>query len=150
MSRAAFETEEHRAAEEAFAIDIAIRHRLRQFKLSECGNLGYKFIDRCFHTADGEVKFFAELKCRNQKHDQFPTLILSAQKWERLVSFRRSLPGTPVYLMVRYTDGDWGYSIPGLPPFFPLTLSGPNPPRDGADIEPCITIPRSLFQQEKP
>ena len=90
----------------------------------------------------GRVTTLLEIKCRNVKHDQYPTFMLSLHKWTALRSFTEH---ANVYVIVRYTDGI--FKIPVTPGTWEVRMGGRTDRGDSQDTEPVIHVPIDKMQR---
>jgi hypothetical protein len=82
----------------------------------------------------------AEVKCRNVRRAEYPTLILSVHKWMYLISLHERL-GVRGLLVVKYVDGVYWIDVGETPTRPAIVLGGRADRSDSQDIEPCVDIP---------
>lgn len=90
----------------------------------------------------GKVRGFAEVKTRNNRHDKYPTLMISLGK----VMAARQLSeatGTRSILLVKFLDGLYWCDFASP---FNLEIGGRKDRQDAADIEPVAHFPTEAFQ----
>ena len=90
---------------------------------------------------------WGEFKFRNIAKDRFPTLLLSADKWLRLIDLGES-SGLTSYMFVQWSDSDLHYVIVNKETNVRVEYThGGNYARNNpGDIEPVVHIPINLFQ----
>lgn len=86
----------------------------------------------------------AEIKCRKNEKDRFPTYMLSVHKWFEGVRYADM--GIPFLLFVRFTDGIW-YYLYSSTTSVDYAMGGRSIDRDGQDKEPCVYIPLKDFKK---
>jgi len=93
-----------------------------------------------FALLDGDsVGAFLEVKDRSRyRSDAFPTLILSAAKYEAALSLTRAF-GLPVFLAARWADRT-GVRLIQPEKTLRLVLAGRRDRGDWQDMEPCVAI----------
>ncbi len=98
-------------------------------------------IDRLICTKKGKLKAIVELKIRTNKHDAYPTYMLSAAKYKKMLSLADALK-VHALLLVRYTDKT---RMVKLEKEYQLNIGGRTDRGDAQDIEECIYIPIEDF-----
>jgi len=91
----------------------------------------------------GKVRGFAEVKTRNNRHDKYPTLMISLGK----VMAARQLSeatGTRSILFVKFLDGLYWCDFASP---FNLEIGGRKDRQDDADIEPVAHFAISAFRR---
>lgn len=90
----------------------------------------------------GKVRGFAELKTRNNRHDKYPTLMISLGK---VMSARQlsEATGTRSILFVKFLDGLYWCDFASP---FDLKIGGRTDRQDDADIEPVAHFPMKVFR----
>ena len=83
----------------------------------------------------GELKAFAEIKCRKVAHDKYDTIILSLLKWHDINALAQRVK-VPAMLVVRYTDGV--YTIPMREVPDSIEIGGRVDRGDDRDVEPVV------------
>ena len=93
-----------------------------------------------FALLDGDsIEAFLEVKDRSRyRSDAFPTLILSAAKYEAALSLSRSF-GLPVFLAARWADRT-GVRLIQPERTLRLVLAGRRDRGDWQDMEPCVAL----------
>ena len=91
---------------------------------------------------NGEIYGFAEVKTRNNRHDKYPTLMISLGK---VMAARQlsKVTGTPSILLVKFLDGLYWCDFASP---FDLKIGGRKDRQDAADIEPVAHFPMKAFQ----
>ena len=141
-SRQMYENKESLSLEDDFRQSIEERTKVSLKKLP----ISYR-VD--FAILDGTtVQGFCELKCRAVASKTYDTLILSLGKWEALLNLRRSAENMRSRICVRYTDGDFWYSVrEDSPKEVTVKWGGRSDRGDWQDMEPVVHIPISLFRE---
>ena len=98
-------------------------------------------IDRLICTKKGKLKALVELKVRTNKHDTYPTYMLSAAKYRKMLSLADALK-VDALLLVRYTDKT---RIVKLEEEYQINIGGRTDRGDAQDMEECIYIPIKNF-----
>ena len=97
-------------------------------------------------SQEGTLLGLAEIKCRTFTPGQYPTLGLSAHKWQALVDcWDRGVPG---YLYVRLLEEDLMLTV-GKRIEVELTTWGRTDRGDPQDVERAVMIPMDLFVRLK-
>ena len=91
----------------------------------------YKF-DMAF-TREGEVVALVEVRCRNNTHDKYPTIMLSLQKWSDIKQMAETMC-VPARFVVRFTDGIFTLDLLEMPDR--VEMGGRTLQRDSRDREP--------------
>lgn len=84
---------------------------------------------------DGELKAFAEIKCRKVTHDKYDTIILSLLKWHDINALAQRV-NVPAMLVVRYTDGVYTIPLREVPDS--IEIGGRVDRGDDRDVEPVV------------
>jgi hypothetical protein len=91
---------------------------------------------------DGKLRGFAEVKTRNNRHDSYPTLIISLGK---VMAARQlaEVSETRSVLLVQYLDGLYwcNFATP-----FEVTMGGRWDRGDDDDVEPVAHFPIEAFK----
>lgn len=90
----------------------------------------------------GRVFGFAEVKTRNNRHDKYPTLMISLGK---VMAARQlsEVTGTRSILLVKFLDGLYWCDFASP---FDLEIGGRTDRQDDADIEPVAHFPMKVFR----
>jgi hypothetical protein len=91
----------------------------------------------------GKVRGFAEVKTRNNRHNKYPTLMISLGK---VMAARQlsEVTGTPSFLLVKFLDGLYWCNFASP---FNLEIGGRTDRQDAADIEPVAHFAISAFRR---
>jgi hypothetical protein len=135
--RPTYETARDVDNERAVAEVIERRLRLTARKLPRHYELDYVLTD------GDEVRGFAEIKCRTNALEQYPTYIISGHKWEYGLRWE-ALAHAPFVIVVRFTDGIY-YCRPRYVQGHRVMLGGRRDRGDEQDIEPVVHIPVGEF-----
>jgi len=98
-------------------------------------------IDRLICTKKGKLKAIVELKIRTNKHDAYPTYMLSAAKYKKMLSLADALK-VHALLLVKYADK---IRMVKLEEEYQLSIGGRTDRGDAQDIEECVYIPIKDF-----
>jgi hypothetical protein len=99
---------------------------------------------------DNEIRFWAEVKCRECESTRYSTLMLSVNKWVTGLNLAR-LTGLPFILVIGYSDCI-KYLLCNPNEILQVTYKWggrTRKTRDSADIEPVVHIPLKLFKTLK-
>lgn len=124
-----WETAEDLANEDAVARVYAEFMRCEYEKVPK----HYKF-DVAF-TREGQVVAIVEIRCRNNAHDAYPTIMLSLQKWSDIKNMAENM-GVPAKFVVRFTDGIYTLTLTEMPDS--IEMGGRALMRDSRDREPLV------------
>ena len=138
--RQRYETVNHLAAETAF------KKKIEAFR---CATLikskGWARIDYGVYRRERLIAI-AELKCRDCRSDEYPTLMISSQKFDfgREVSAKR---GVPFCICIRWTDRDGIYRDDPSNEWERKSGGRTVQTRDEWDEETCVYIPIVSFEE---
>lgn len=137
-SRPVYESGKDRANEVDVAGTIAAAWGLVARKLPMQYRVDFALLDGDF------VEAFVEVKDRSKyRSTSFPTLILSAAKYEAGLALARAF-GLPVFVAARWSDRTGVYLLrPDR--VLRLTLAGRRDRGDWQDIEPCVGLDVRAF-----
>lgn len=93
------------------------------------------------------LRYFLEIKRRNVKHDEYPTLLLSAHKWD----YGRGMAerfGVGFLLAIEYQDGIWIWDTKDIKPN--VKMGGRMDRGDDQDMEPVVHLPIELLSKINP
>jgi hypothetical protein len=94
-----------------------------------------------------DVKSFAELKCRTNNYDTYPTYMISLKKWNAC----RELHATSnkkAFLVVGFLDGDYWVDTETVKDF-EVKMGGRSDREWTVDREPCVFFNTSHFKKFK-
>lgn len=97
--------------------------------------------DRAFVQGKNVVAL-AEIKCRSNKRDEYPTFFMSLAKWMACIRIAE-FSGVPALIVVRWSDGICAMKMPdyGLP----VTFAGRSDRKDLDDMELVVEVPVKDF-----
>lgn len=134
--RPTYETDADIAKEAEVAKVAAEKWNCEMFKLAKFGQFDFAAI------RSGQIKAFVEIRCRSNRSDAYPTMIVSANKviaaWQTEMA-----TGIPAFFVVRWTDQ---IGFINLAQRFAVTIGGRVDRGDKADIEAVCHIPIDQFQ----
>lgn len=93
---------------------------------------------------DGKAKAFAELKCRNNPRDKYPTLMLSLHKWMHGKAMAQEIDGA-FLVIVRWEDGIYYHKQGWCEVSY--GIGGRTDRSDKEDVEPVVFIPIDSFKR---
>lgn len=149
MTRPAYESSADRSREQACADRVlaSLGHGAMLAKL----NGQYSRID-FLALRPGKKPLWIEIKCRNARMDSYPSLMLSAAKWQAGIELAEATGGLFV-VVAAYEDGDCAYTYKREhveSGSVSLIYGGrTKATRDAGDVEPVMLIPKSLFKRIK-
>lgn len=126
MSRPTYETKADRANELGVATKIAAAHSLEFCKLPRSYIADYAFLK------DGKCVIVAEVKCRTNPADQYPTYMLSTLKRYSVRQLATELHARPL-LVVQFTDQLLHINLNEEPDF--IAEGGRTDRKDPQDVE---------------
>jgi hypothetical protein len=91
----------------------------------------------------GAEKAIAEIKCRYNSINKYPTFTISAKKVVAGVTLAREL-GIPYMIVVRWDEGIYYYECWSAK--LPVVFQGRSDRGDWQDVEPQVEIPTSEFR----
>jgi len=95
-----------------------------------------------FRTNQSVGRAWVEVRCRNHRHDKYPSVFISAQKVSYVAELMR-VTDLPFYFVVAWQDK---VGVAELKPPFEVDWTGRNDMRDSADVEPIVHVPLSDFK----
>lgn len=93
---------------------------------------------------DGNPRGFAELKCRRNDRQKYPTFMISLAKWMRGKELAHEL-SIPFIIIVRWNDGIFFHKAGTSPVTF--GFGGRSDRGDSQDVEPVVYIGTEHFQK---
>lgn len=149
MQRQLFETSQHAEAEAAFVKTIMLAKKVKMHKLPISYRLDYLVSD-----SESRAIALAELKCRNNASNIYPTYAISLAKYDQGLRLTdhlcHDLTSEPIrfLLFVRFTDKDMYYKhSPINSPEICCRWGGRIwDARDEDDREPMVHIPMKFFK----
>ena len=93
-----------------------------------------------FVTKAGKGKAVLEVRCRNNTHNKYPTLMLALAKWKHGIEYARC-NGLAFVFAVKFTDGLFYYLYDKNDVFETNWGGRTKNVRDSADVEPVVHIP---------
>ena len=138
MSRPAYESEQDRGNEDRIIDLVCKKWKAKAEKLPKRYIVDYGLY------RDGELKAWAEIKCRNVPRSQYPTFFISLEKWlkGRELAIRTNVP---FLLIVEWTDG-LRYLDARQYPQPPIKSGGRDDRDDWQDIEPMVHLQHEWFK----
>ena len=137
--RPIYESHEDRANESQVASRIALIKNCEFKKLP----MSY-YIDWVFLRA-GKPVAIAEVKCRKNPSNQYPTLMLSLAKWMHGKQLANEL-SVPFLVVVRWEDGIFLHLV-GENSNVSHGFGGRTDRNDDSDVEPVVYIPVNQFKK---
>ncbi len=135
--RPTYETQNHLSEEKGVVKEIEKTWACQAVKLPKAYQLDYAIIRQ------KEVVAWLEIKCRNVLHGEYPTFMLSLNKWLAGERLARDT-GKGFLLVVRYRDSLRYVNAKGIsnPE---IGFGGRVDRGDWQDQEPCVFIPTRFF-----
>jgi hypothetical protein len=138
MTRPVYETALNKSAEDEVADQIAKAWDIQLVKLKPL----YRF-DRAF-IFENEITGYCEIKCRTNKSTDYPTYLLSMDKYTAATALNQLMEKS-VYLVVAWTDiTGWVKLV--YNPEWRVKMGGRMDRNDEQDMEPCVFIPVKDFK----
>jgi len=105
------------------------------------------YVDCAVTSVDSSVIIgIAEFKCRRTLRDQYPTYMMSLEKYQRGREMARGL-SVPFYLIVHYGNGEvWWYDASQDDAVVTTWGGRTRLKRDADDEEPVVLIPNNYFK----
>jgi hypothetical protein len=110
-------------------------------------NINYKWDFAVYNPTNSKIYGMAEIRCRNVKPFEYPSIMMSLNKWESGLQFVQC--GLEIWFVVKFSDGtlwSWNHSE-GDEERISIEIGGRNQLRDEWDVEPVVHLPNSLFQE---
>ena len=141
MARQMYESEEDRQKERA-VIERVVGDKFHIKKLPI--NLRADF--GLFDKNNGTLRWWAEVRCRNNIRDKYPTLFVGLEKILSMVELVNTT-GKPLAFIADWTDstGRFDFRQGDKIDDFHITWGGRNDLRDEQDVEPVMHIPTDRF-----
>jgi len=100
-----------------------------------------------FDKETGKLRRWAEIRCRNNPRDKYPTLFISLEKM-LYISQLVNITSKPLSLLVEWTDVTGRFDIEKGDSLeeFDITWGGRGQLRDDQDVEPVMHIPNNKFK----
>jgi len=130
---------------EDFKRQQAIELIIEKHWMCEVRRIPYEYVQDNVLIRGGKVLAFSEIKCRNQRWAEWPTVIISLNK-VMMAQHLYNCTGLSTYFVVATNDGLVHWTK--MNRAFDYVIPGPkkNPrPKDGHEVEPCCTIPCEEF-----
>lgn len=144
MTRPAYETEADRIREQKCALRFGIVAKCNMRKLGG----QYARLDWLASWPTTGQQAWVEVKCRNARFGEYPSLLLSAAKWTEGVKYAEAT-GSMFIVLAAYEDGDYAYCYDAdhLDNHrVRLEYGGRTKAvRDNGDVEPVVHISSNLF-----
>jgi len=87
----------------------------------------------------------AEVKCRTNPREQYPTLMLSLAKWMHGKQLAKEL-AVPFLVVIKWTDGIFWHEVTDKS-LISHGFGGRTDRNDDQDVEPVVYIPINLFRK---
>jgi len=139
MGRPMYETADHRLAEDAVRDLIAVNWRCKVEKMPISYKLDFAAVRERIVVA------FLEVKCRQHRFGQYPTLMLSAAKWQAGCALAETYH-IPFGLVIGWQDGVYWCRAQNDPSIRLEWGGRSTQTRDSADIEPVVHVPVGQFK----
>lgn len=136
-TRPLYETEADVSREAKVAHWLARRWKRQAVQLPKRYAVDYALVD-----PDGELTDWLEVKCRTNPMAQYPTYMLSAEKYWGMVRLQEA-SNRPVRLVVRWTDA---VGVLSVPCGHQLSFGGRVDRGDRQDREPVVLFPIDSFE----
>ena len=142
MSRPLYETKDHLSVEQAVIEFVSLCWSCEAHKMPISYKLDYML------TRGKESKSFVEIKSRNMKWGQFPTIFLSLSKVQAAQDLS-STSGLPCFFVVHADPDVYWIDFSDLIGRGDLITFGGRTrnTRDSADVEPVYNIPVTMFRR---
>lgn len=137
MSRPTYENATHVAKELAIASKFCTIFDCTYEQYPPMHPVNGKFV------AQGKTIVVTEIKGRNNRSTKYPTLMLSATKWERGRKWAQA-EHAPFLLVIEFTDGLFMTKVADN---YEVFVGGRHDREDPKDIERCVYIPINSFKQ---
>ena len=134
-ARPLYETEADRTAEAQVAYTLAAQLGCIAERTPRAYQIDWLLMRR-------NLDSFVEIKRRQVPHNRYPTLMLSAHKWD----YGRSMAerfDVGFYLAIEYTDGIYYWRTKDIKP--EVRIGGRSDRGDDQDMEPVVHLPIELF-----
>ena len=140
-SRPVYESDEILQKELDFIKDLEAKFDMKLLKLGKLSELD------CIISLKGRAYAFAEMKVRNIKSTDYPTLFLPETKLKVFLRLTRLLAVPKLVAFYRLLDGDFSYTFnKNKPETMNIKVRGAGRTenvRDEFEIQPCLQIPVS-------
>jgi len=147
MARQLYETEADLARERAVIERVNKgMYEIRKLPIKLRADFGL------FDKQTGNLMRWAEVRCRSNPRDKYPTLFMSLEKMLSIAELV-NITSKPLSLLVEWTDvtGRFDFKKGDLLEEFDITWGGRGQLRDEQDVEPVMHIPNNKFTiLEKP
>lgn len=138
--RPIYETQSDLNKEQVFAKEMSEKWGYEFKKLSRV------YIVDWMVMRNDELRCFAELKCRNNRKDKYPTLMLSLHKWMRGKELAKET-NTSFRLIIKWEDGIFQHEAGTWPVTY--GYGGRKDRADNQDMEAMVFIPTMAFKEIK-
>jgi hypothetical protein len=135
------ETPANRKQEDALAARLNARWGVEAERMHTLYQLDFAL------KRDGEVKAWAECKCRTHLFGHYPTYMFSLKKMRACRDYHRN-SHLKAFLIVEFNDGDYWVDTQDIKDF-EVKIGGRTDRGAGADIEPCIYFNVKYFKKFK-
>ena len=142
MARPLYETEADLARERAVIERVNMGfYEIRKLPIKLHVDFGL------FDKETGKLRRWAEIRCRNNPRDKYPTLFISLEKM-LYISQLVNITSKPLSLLVEWTDVTGRFDIEKGDSLadFDITWGGRGQLRDDQDVEPVMHIPTDRFK----
>lgn len=139
MTRPYYENDETKAKEAQFANVLCAVWDAELYKMSYKNRIDY--LMKC----QGKAYAFIEVKCRTNPMKQYPTYMLSLDKWQAGLDLQRNT-GKPFILAVQWTDKMAYLPCKEVIDKVDIGIGGRKDRNDEQDIEPVVLIPIEHFR----
>lgn len=142
MSRPLYETKDHLTVEQAVITFVSSCWSCEAHKMPISYKLDYML------TREKEAKAFVEIKSRNMKWGQFPTIFLSLSKVQAAHDLTKTTGLTCFFVVHADPDVYWIDLNDLIGRGDLITFGGrTRNTRDSADVEPVFNIPVDMFRR---
>jgi len=138
MNRPIYETQKDLTREKSIGDVLARVWKAELHKLPRSYHVDWMI------TKNKQVKAFAELKCRNNASNQYPSLMLSLHKWMHGKQLAAEVSGD-FLIIVQWQDGLFYFKESGFDVTY--NFGGRKDREDDQDMEPVVHIPVNYFKQ---
>lgn len=137
--RPVYENAASKADESRIALVIESLWRCKMEKLPR-----KNFIDYALMRAEVGLVAYAEVKSRKNPRDQYPTWMVSLEKWMYVKRIAEASNGVPMFFIVEWTDGL--YWLRQDTATFSVGVGGRADRNDDMDRELCVFVSVKQFQ----
>ncbi len=103
------------------------------------------FIDFALMRKKVGLVAYAEIKCRKNPRQQYPTFMISLEKWMHSQHIAKVSNGVPMFFIVEWTDGL--YWVRQDTATYSVGVGGRYDRNDALDVELMVFVPVDQFQR---